>query len=154
MTTRTAGRLRTVLALDRHAMANLLLAQIALIHSQLLVWTRPVGRLVSVNEVQPVPPAPAARTPPTSAADLALAVERAAENGIFRPKCLVRAVALQRMLEARAIRGGRIRLGVRWRDGRFLAHAWVELNGVILGSEVHHVPRFAPLAGIDLAPYT
>jgi hypothetical protein len=100
-------------------------AQLALATAQLLVWTRPRGALVGAGEA-----CEAAATSRTPTQDvlverLAVAVDRAARYGMFRPLCLVRAIALRRMLEARGIRGSAVRVGVRW-DGRaFAAHAWV-----------------------------
>lgn len=119
----------------------------------MLVWTRPTGRLVTSR--------PAADTAPGElpvpgngttleprAEELALAVGRAAEHGIFRPLCLVRAVALQRLLEAHGIHGSRVRVGVRLDRGRFLAHAWVEHRQHVLGDRAELVRTFAELADV------
>lgn len=83
-------RLRKVARLSSAESRDLLRAQWALIHAQVLRWIRPVGEFVS-----PVAPTPA-RVPEiarvdedvvATAACLALAIRRAAENGIFRPRC-------------------------------------------------------------------
>lgn len=132
--------------------SELLQAQLALVVAQILVKTRPTGRLLASAHAPPSPPA-ASRDPGTldpRATSLALAVGRAAEHGIFRPLCLVRAVALQRLLEAHGIRGSRIRVGVRMTSGRFAAHAWVECGTQILGDSEWHVNSFAELAEIEL----
>jgi len=77
---------------------------------------------------------------------MALAVARVAEHSpLHRPKCLERAVALDRMLRRAGIDDGRIRVGVRLREGGFEAHAWVELGGVVLGDEEWHVRTFTPV---------
>jgi len=81
----------------------------------------------------------------------ALAVERAAEYGVFRPNCLVRALALQRLLESRGFRGSTVRVGTRLQRGRFTAHAWVEYEGHVLGDRDWHVQRFSPLAPLEVS---
>lgn len=128
---------------------ELLQAQYALVAAQLLVWMRPTGRLVSSthpsDDTSSPSPALFAR-----AEQLALAVNRAAEYGIFRPLCLVRAVALNRMLERRGIYGSRIRIGVRMRHGRFAAHAWVEYDQRVIGDQDWHVGSFAELTDVQL----
>ncbi len=106
----------------------------------------------------------AAGSPPSSAATeahpdsatlsraeaLALAVGRAAEFGVFRPLCLVRAVALNRVLERHGIKGSRVRVGVRMRNGRFAAHAWVEYGDRVLGDSEAHVGSFVELSEVHL----
>ena len=62
----------------------------------------------------------------------------------------MRAVALHRLLEGHGIRGSRIRIGVRMRDGRFGAHAWVEYDGRVVGDSTAHVASFAELADVEL----
>lgn len=81
---------------------------------------------------------------------LALAVGRAAEFGVFRPLCLVRAVALNRVLERHGIKGSRVRVGVRMRNGRFAAHAWVEYGDRVLGDNEAHVGSFVELSEVRL----
>jgi len=130
--------------------AELLEAQLALLSAQLMVWTRPRGRLVTSTGSVPDgrETTPAAANP--RAARLALAVGRAAENGVFRPLCLVRAVALNRMLERHGIHGSRVRIGVRMRGGRFAAHAWVEYHDRVLGDLDEHVETFAELTDVHV----
>ena len=69
---------------------------------------------------------------------------------MIRPKCLVRAVALCRMLEQRGIMGSRVRIGVRRIDGVFSAHAWVELGQHVLGDDIHRVSSFAQLFDVSV----
>jgi hypothetical protein len=86
------------------------------------------------------------------ATELALAVGRAAAHGIVRPQCLVRSIALRNLLSERGIPGSVIRVGVR-RDaggGPFVAHAWVELNGAVIGDDLAHVSRFTPLDSVGV----
>lgn len=139
--------MRKLIGLSVTEWIDLVQAQAALLGAQLLVWTRPTGKLVSNAAPGAVPPLGALDP---RAYRLALAVGRAAEHGVFRPLCLVRAVALNHMLEARRIRGSRIRIGVRHVGGRFMAHAWVEYGDVVLGDVESHVSRFAQLADVRL----
>jgi hypothetical protein len=138
---------RKLIGLTVTEWVELVQAQAALLGAQLLVWTRPTGKLVSSSAPGAVPPSGSLDP---RAYRLALAVSRVAEHGIFRPLCLVRAVALNHMLEARQIHGSRIRIGVRHVGGRFLAHAWVEYGDVVLGDVESHVSRFAQLADVRL----
>ena len=129
-------------------MVELVRAQVALIEAQVIVWTRPTGRLVT-NDAVPRPAGDAGEIEPV-AARIALAVNRAAAYGLFRPLCLVRAVALSRMLESRGLHGSQVRVGVRRRRGRFAAHAWVEYKNQVLGDQEAHVGTFAPLDDVQL----
>ena len=154
MTRVSTTHLRKLTRLSLREWADLLEAQLALLLAQFRVWTRPTGRLVSHSS------APAAE-PPTPATDadgsvqqradaLALAVGRAAEFGLFRPLCLVRAVALNHVLEHHGVTGSRVRVGVRMRNGRFAAHAWVEYGDRILGDNEAHVGSFVELSEVRL----
>jgi hypothetical protein len=81
----------------------------------------------------------------------ALAIARASEHGLFRPTCLVRAVALQQMLQRRGFPGSSLHVGVRQRNTTFLAHAWVEYRGAVLADEEWHVRRFQELARLGMS---
>lgn len=128
---------------------DLLWAQAVLFQAQMMVWTRPRGRLVSasVGAAIEVSGASAAR-----ARQLGHAVRRAARYGVFRPSCLVRSVALMGMLERSGIHGGRLCIGVRPSDEKLLAHAWVEYGNQVLGDRPAHVRTFRPLANVDVLP--
>jgi hypothetical protein len=121
-------------------------AQWALIASQAVVRNRPVGSLATPTVVPGV--ADAARLPEARRA--ALAVLRAARFGVFRPQCLVRSMALSKMLEDRGIGGAIVRVGVKRVKGEFLAHAWVELAGETLGDADDNVGTFIPLTNLDI----
>ena len=131
---------------------DLLRAQAALLAAQVLVWTRPTGRLVShagsADGAMPTPTVEPALM--DRAQQLGLAVSRAGDYGVFRPLCLVRAVAVHGMLERHHMHGSRIRIGVRMRGGRFGAHAWVEYGGRVIGDNIEHVESFAELAEVHL----
>ena len=148
---RVTNILRKLAKLSPREWVELLQAQLALLAAQVLVWTRPTGRLVSSS----APGAAVGGPAPAAAAmervqRLGLAVSRAGDYGVFRPLCLVRAVALHRLLERHGIRGSRIRIGVRMRNGRFGAHAWVEYDGRVVGDSTAHVASFAERADVEL----
>jgi hypothetical protein len=132
--------LRKAAALPRAERGDLARALAALAAAQLRVWTRPAGRLVR-------PGATAVSAEWTAgeaahAARLARAVDRAATA--FRATCLVRALALHRLLDADGLPGARIRLGVRPDAGRLHAHAWVEFAGTVLGDDGRRAHAFQP----------
>ncbi|HEU5208100.1 MAG TPA: lasso peptide biosynthesis B2 protein [Longimicrobiales bacterium] len=122
-------------------MRLLLEAQRDLLACQLAKWLRPVGRLLdwenasTGEDVQPVASLQTLRA-------VGWAVTRAASYGVFRPQCLVRSLAIQRMLRRRGIAGSTIRIGVRLQDGAFSAHAWVEVGGLVIGDSRAHVESF------------
>ena len=127
-------------------------AQLELLRAQAIVWRRPIGRLIAEPPPQPEEPRHTMHEPVEQrAAKIARAVDRAARRGVFRPKCLVRSLALHRMLERSAIRGSVIRIGVR-RDGdELLAHAWVEHRGITLIDSPSAVAVFSRLTDARLA---
>lgn len=86
------------------------------------------------------------------AEELATAVDRAARRGLFRPRCLARAMALKRLLESRGLDGARVRVGVERRSTGFAAHAWVEYRGAVLGDSSESLSSFTPLPGLDVFP--
>jgi hypothetical protein len=107
-----------------------------------------LGQLVTGRNLAPERIAGAALDVPLRARELALAVQRAAQHGFMRPECLVRSLALRRLFERNGIKGSEIVVGVRREDERLLAHAWVELNGSVIGDRVDHVSRFVRLEGL------
>ena len=130
-----------------HALAQ---AQAALLWAQLLLWTQPRGRLFRAP-ASGEPANPSGSLAP-EVRQLALAVARVAEYGLYRPSCLVRSLALHRLLAAHGLRGGVLRVGARLSSGRFAAHAWVEYDGHVLGDEDWHVRQFAELARLHADP--
>lgn len=140
---RWAHRLRRLRSIPTREVVDLVVAQIALVRAWAMVRTRPVGTLVR-------PVSGAGTTDPDAEGvarldALGLAVERAAENGLFRPTCLVRAVALERLIDRSGIRGAVVRIGVLPGPTGLLAHAWIELQGTVVGDRPEHVRRFEPL---------
>ena len=128
-----------------------MVAQTALLGAWARVATRPRGRLVSMSGAgnSPIIAEPGGEARAT-ARRLATAVNRAAAYGVFRPQCLVRAVALKRLLDARGLEGSRVQVGVRSRHGAFAAHAWVEYGTEVLGDRRDHVETFIRLADLDV----
>ena len=132
-------------------LGDVLAAEWALLRAQLRVWTRPTGRLVR-------PPSPEDAVPRvgTPAAELeprvrraALALDRSVRRGPLRPGCLVRSLALADLLARRGVPDGCIRIGVRRDGGRLLdAHAWVELDGRVVGDDPRRVRGFTPLGTV------
>jgi len=136
-------RFRRLRRIDPAALWELGRAQLELLRARAELSIRPKGKLLDLDSNPPLPePDPVLIG---RAERLSLALERAAENGLFRPSCLVRSLALRRLLNARGIVGSRIRIGVRNTGGEFQAHAWVEYGSVVLGDRAFHVERFVPL---------
>lgn len=131
-------------ARSRAEVGALVRAQWALVVAQLIVWTRPVGRLVSDAAHDEV----SRRPPNREAIRLARSVRQVGRYGLFRPRCLVRSVAIQRVLSARGIHGSYIRIGVRRAGDRFAAHAWVELDGRVIGDDARSVGAFTRLLDV------
>jgi hypothetical protein len=131
---------------------DLALAQLALVHAQLLLWLRPVGEFLDTGI-----DAPSKYRIPLVDADWdtanrwGRAVNRAARLGIGSPQCLVRALALSRLLERHGIVGHKVLIGVRWRDGAFIAHAWVELADRIVGDTESNTSTFVKLTDVRVA---
>ena len=140
-----AGKLTLVRGADWRHLAE---GQAALVRAQALVWLRPQGELTGTRgRLGAAAPPPAEPTPARRALArrIALGVTRAAAYGVFRPLCLVRAVALNALLERHGIRGSDVRVGVKRVAGKFEAHAWVVYAGEVLGDQEGHVRAFAEL---------
>lgn len=140
---------RRVFSLPAVEFLDFVRAHASLARAKWLLLTRPKGALLrTVASSGPSGGASGA----ASLERLVLALNRAAEYGLFRPTCLVRAVALERMLEASGVRGAVVRVGVRPAGQELLAHAWVELEGRVIGDDPTRVSRFAPLSDFSALP--
>jgi hypothetical protein len=147
-TLRKAGKL---FRLGPAELRDLLEAQWALLSSRRSVRSRPIGTLIEnqgAEEVELLEPEQLKR-----ARELALAVERVVENGLGRPTCLVKAIAIQRMLARRGIGPGIVRVGASLAGGSLKAHAWVEVGGEILGDTEEHVRSFEPVSDMRLIEF-
>jgi len=70
--------------------------------------------------------------------------QNAAARHLFLPtNCLERSLVLCWLLERRGI-GARLRIGARKQEGRFEAHAWVEVDGTVLNEAAEPHLHFAP----------
>lgn len=121
-------------------------AQLTLLACQAAKWRRPIGSLVGNACTASEEPGPDL----AEAIRVGWAVSRAARYGFFRPRCLVQALAIQRMLRRRGLNPGELRIGVRLADGRMVAHAWVELGEEIIGDVPQHVRSFTPAPDLRL----
>lgn len=154
MAYRRVGALaRRLISLGPREWRDLWRAQWALIVAQWLVRQRAPGQLTARNE-EALPSRDAVSASPGAehAHVLGAAVRRAAKYGLFRPACLVRAIALRRMLVADGIRGAVIRVGVKQSEEGMLAHAWVELDGDVIGDTIANVREYAPLNELSVVP--
>ncbi len=140
MASRWLWRARRITAAEIRLIAE---AQLVLVTCQIARWLRPTGRLLTSESEQQLEPA--TRPDYATAARIGWAVTRAARYGLFRPKCLVRSLAVQRMLRRRGIEASELRIGVRLDQGALAAHAWVELGGAVVGDTVKHVRTFTPV---------
>jgi hypothetical protein len=133
---------RRLFSLPAREFGALLVAQAFLVRALWSVRRRPKGALL-----RPVEGMPSGEAHPGEdrLSRLVVAVDRAARYGVFRPTCLVRAVALERMIVRAGVGPAVVRVGVQRGDDRFLAHAWIELDGRVIGEEPSRVRRFTPL---------
>ena len=129
---------------------DLLRAQLELSRAQRELRSRPTGDMVRDDPLAEMPPGTDRLD---DASRIALAVNRAAAFGLFRPKCLARSIALRRMLNSAGIEGAQVRVGVQLTHGRFVAHAWVEYGGQVVGDDAHAVAQYTPLTGLQVAEY-
>jgi hypothetical protein len=143
-------QLGKVTRLHRRDWGDLLAAQTALLRAQLLLWTQRRGALLTPVHTTSTQAANVGEVPPP-VGRLALAIARAARHGLFRPSCLVRALALHRMLEARGFHDTSLCIGVRRQAQQLLAHAWVEYRGLVLADEEWLVKQFDELARLGMS---
>jgi hypothetical protein len=80
-------------------------------------------------------------------------VQAAAARMPFTVTCLVRSTALWYMLRRQGI-DSEIRIGVNQQEGGFHAHAWVEIDGIVLNDreDIHH--QFVPFEQITMPDNT
>lgn len=128
----------------RPRLRDLLAAQSALLRARRRLKQEPIGNLTERRKRSLGP----ASGDEGRAEQLARAVQLAARYGLFRPFCLVRAVALEELLLREGITGGDIRIGVRRKDGAFAAHAWIRWRDRILGDDPDHVATFTEVDDI------
>jgi hypothetical protein len=142
LTDRALFAVRRLINITPGEFADLLLAQWFLLAALWTVRRRPRGSLL--RPLQGVPPADGKRND-AKLERMALAVDRVARFGLFRPTCLVRALALERQISRVHAGPAVVRIGVRHTSGELLAHAWIELDGRVIGDEPARVLRYTPL---------
>ena len=119
-------RLRRLTELDGYEVRLALAAQLELLRAWWLVRRRTLGDLLRSDDegdgVAVSAPGTELEMIPFSARAVTLAIVRASSYGLFEPTCLVRALALRRLLVARGHVGSEIRVGVRKEAGMFAPH--------------------------------
>lgn len=70
-------------------------------------------------------------------------VDLAARHGVYSANCLQRSLALWWMLRRQGIKS-ELQFGTRKTDGRFEAHAWVEVAGIVLNDSDDVRMSYAP----------
>ena len=141
--------MRRLFTLPIGEVVDLAHAQAVLLAALWAIRTRPRGRLLRPVEPSDVPPRP---DQVRRIARMATAVDRAARFGLFRPTCLVRAIALESLLRREHVESAAVRVGVLPQRGALLAHAWIELDGRVVGDEPSRVHRFVPLHDFSALP--
>jgi len=136
------AKIPRLLTLEPQDIGDLLLAQGYLLAALWTLRRRPKGELLRITEAGP---AHGGSGNEQRLADLVVAVDRVARLGLFRPTCLVRAVALERMIRRAKAGPAVVKVGVLKGDNEFFAHAWIELEGRVIGDEPSRVRRFTPL---------
>jgi hypothetical protein len=101
--------------------------------------------LARVERVLGLVPARRSANRSASAEPLARRVERAALRSPVAVRCLARAVCLRWLLERHGI-AARLRIGATLAGGAFRAHAWVEVDGQVVGDEAENVARYTAFA--------
>ena len=137
-----------LLALESRDWRDLVRAQLALVRAQRDMRSKPTGSMV---RDEPAPSGEPTGDRVDDARRIALAVNRAATFGLFRPKCLVKSRALRKLLDAAGVEGAQVKVGVQLVNGRFFAHAWVEYAGQVVGDDPASIARFVPMPGIQVA---
>ena len=71
-------------------------------------------------------------------------VRAAACGGVFRPNCLTRSLVLHRQLQRKGL-CSRLMFGTRVGQNDLSAHAWIELDGIVLNDDADVRVRFDAL---------
>jgi Transglutaminase-like superfamily len=142
---RRARALRRLGALPRADLRRLVLAQWYLVRARLALAFAARGRLLAEPAGSSHREGAAEPIPEATLQQASLAVARAAEFGLFPPTCLVRSMALERMLLRAGVREAVVRIGVRRNGSRTEMHAWVEIDGAVVGDRPERARTFTPL---------
>ncbi len=71
----------------------------------------------------------------------------------FEAACLMRSLAIHHLLEQSGLDPGQIRIGVNLVDDEFLAHAWVEVDGRVMGDTPAYVDQFTPVTDVTAVKF-
>jgi len=141
---RRAGALGGLPLLSVQDLAGVGRAQWSLLRARLSLVLTPRGHLLATVAAAHAGAGPSGDAM-ARARRVALALDRAAEYGLFTPTCLVRAIALERLLLREGVAGAVVRIGARQRGGRPQMHAWIEIGGVVIGGRPEIAGTFTPL---------
>lgn len=122
------------------AMVLLPLTAVALHLMGLRRWQLVLARLAPVEDAAAASPAEPSFEHARRAARMIAAASR---HGLWRANCLEESLVLWWLLRRRAIRA-ELRIGVRKGASRVEAHAWVELDGLILNDSDDVNRRYPP----------
>ncbi len=125
---------------DKTSLVKVMMLLPALIALLRLVGVRRTQRILGSLSI------PTNRKPGTSIdipRHLARLTDIASRHGIIEANCLQRSLALWFLLRRRRI-DCRLRLGARKQDGTFEAHAWVELDGIVINDNETVIDYFSP----------
>ena len=127
-------------------------AQRALLRARAALRRRPPGQLLRPLSDPPSAAAPVAQETLRSLERMAIAVRQASDYGIFVPTCLVRALALEDLACREGAEAALVRVGVRRDEKGFEAHAWLEVQGRIVGDTLENVTSFTVLEDFSGLP--
>lgn len=139
---RLTARVRKALALPGAEWVALLEATVLLSAAEIAVRLVSLKTLLALIQRVRRVGSPSTRMSPDRLAEL---VEVAARHHVLRPTCLRKALVLYALLAGKGIPAALV-LGVARPPSGVEAHAWVEVQGIRLGS--HESERFAPLPAV------
>ena len=139
---------RRLASLSMSELADLFAAQAVLLSARAALRRKPVGQLLRAVEPSV---GPAVLDGDARIARMVTAIDRVARYGLFRPTCLVRAIALERIARRTDPRAT-VRIGVRPNADALLAHAWLECGGRVIGDDPAAVRQFVALHDFSALP--
>lgn len=146
------AKLRILSRIRPAARRDLIRAQFALVRAKWSLRRAPNGSLVAPADPEATSAAQATASSAhvRRARQLAVAVVRTERSGLVRAPCLARAIAIRDLLQREGLGNGAIRVGVRLKEGKLEAHAWVDYGGVQLVTTRDELDGYVPLDGIEV----
>ncbi len=132
---------------------EMVLGQRALAFARDDLKNRPVGALLRVDDGSTTSAESADAATIRRARLIADGVTRASKYLWGSSTCLSRSIAIQKRLNDEGIHGGDLRVGVARQNGKFVAHAWVELDGRVIGDDPIAVQMYSPLDGLSISQF-